>query len=137
MRSIDNPQSAIRNPQLGDSCAVVLVFLGIVLTAATWRSLPGLSIADRRLTIDERTAPQSAIRNPQSAISGVDPNVAPWWELTVLPRVGETLARAIVEHREGCQNSPAFVHPSDLQAVRGIGPKTAQRVAPYIRIANY
>jgi competence protein ComEA len=59
----------------------------------------------------------------------VDVNSADWPELVQLPGVGETLARRIVESRE--QDGP-FTDPSDLRRVRGIGPKTLQRIQPYL-----
>lgn len=74
------------------------------------------------------------------AISTIDPNRAPWWELAVLPGIGENTARAIVREREsagrfskGRPSAPVFAYPSDLLSVRGIGPKTVQRIAPYLR----
>ena len=42
-------------------------------------------------------------------------------ELTVLPGVGETIAALIVTERE--KNGP-FHYAEDLEAVKGIGPKT-------------
>jgi DNA uptake protein ComE-like DNA-binding protein len=66
----------------------------------------------------------------------VDPNSAPWWELTVLPRIGIGLAREIVDYRTGYlaarvpgDESLPFRGPGDLQNVRGIGPLTVARVA--------
>ncbi len=70
----------------------------------------------------------------------VDPNVAPWSELTVLPRIGEGLAKAVVQHRESTPVSGAlgggqspFTRAADLAHVRGIGPKTVQRIAGHLR----
>jgi competence protein ComEA len=60
----------------------------------------------------------------------VDLNEADWPELTVLPGVGETLARRIVEDRE--QHGP-FRDFDDLRRVRGIGPRTLERLTPYLR----
>ena len=71
----------------------------------------------------------------------VNPNTAPWAELTVLPRIGETMARAIVRYREaatggdGAGSRPVFRRAADLAQVRGIGPKTVQRLAPYLHFA--
>ena len=77
------------------------------------------------------------------AVSGTDappgtlnPNRAAWCELTLLPRIGESKARAVVDYRstrQGEDSGPAFARPSDLIAVKGIGPKTAQRVAKELR----
>jgi DNA uptake protein ComE-like DNA-binding protein len=71
----------------------------------------------------------------------IDPNTAPWWELAVLPRIGETTANSIVRYRESMDRSApdvaagrAFIFVGDLQAVRGIGPKTVERIAPYLSL---
>lgn len=59
----------------------------------------------------------------------VDVNSAPWPELAQLPGIGETLARRIVESR---QVEGPFQRVEDLQRVRGIGPKTVERIAPFV-----
>lgn len=66
----------------------------------------------------------------------VDPNHAPWWELTILPRIGEVTARSIVAHRESNESGGAnvvFTCPEDLEAVPRIGPKTVERIRPWLR----
>ena len=70
----------------------------------------------------------------------INPNLAPWWELAVLPRIGENTARRVVSFREGARSSapdgpagPVFCRAADLTAVRGIGPRTVARVARYLR----
>ncbi len=79
-----------------------------------------------------------------SSLESVDPNQAPWEELTVLPGVGETRARAIVGFRESSAPSqddrsgkPVFRRAADLAQVRGIGPKTVARLAPYLRFDDF
>lgn len=64
----------------------------------------------------------------------IDPNSAPWWELTIIPGVGEVTARRIVSFRSenGGTVDRLFRRPADLQGVHGIGPKTAARIAPYL-----
>jgi DNA uptake protein ComE-like DNA-binding protein len=76
---------------------------------------------------------------PPSIRSSVDPNTAPWYELTVLPRIGEEMARRIVRYRESvADGAPAggdarvFGGAADLANVRGIGPVTLQRIGPYL-----
>ena len=65
----------------------------------------------------------------------VDPNLAPWWELTILPRIGPTTSRAIVAHRKSRETHHppgalrAFAVPTDLRVIRGIGPVTVRRIA--------
>ena len=73
-------------------------------------------------------------------LSTVDVNHAPWWELAMLPRIGEGKAKAIVAFHESHTNrrddgaSPqVFQSPADLRRIKGIGPKTVARLAPHIR----
>jgi hypothetical protein len=73
----------------------------------------------------------------------VDPNTAGWGELATLPGIGEVLAKRIVEYRQeqGAGKSSAdslaavFHAPADLEAVRGIGPKTVARMEPFLRFS--
>jgi competence protein ComEA len=60
----------------------------------------------------------------------VDVNSAKWPELAQIPGIGETLARRIVETRE--RNGP-FHGVDDLDRVPGVGPKTLERMKPYLR----
>jgi competence protein ComEA len=58
-------------------------------------------------------------------------NEADWPEFTLLPGIGETLARRIVAHRQ--QHGP-FRTIEQLEDVKGIGPKTFRRIRPYVCI---
>ena len=59
----------------------------------------------------------------------LDVNAADWPEWTLLPGVGETLARRIVEYRQ--QRGP-FERHEDLLRVRGIGPQTLKNIRTYL-----
>lgn len=79
------------------------------------------------------------LQAPRPVRAAIDPNRAPWWELTMLPRIGEHLARRVVRFRElGAAEpeagaaTPVFRCPADLEGVRGIGPKTVQRITPFM-----
>lgn len=72
----------------------------------------------------------------------IDPNTASWTELMRLPRVGESLAKAIVAYREERQQmmqSPkarahvVFMRPEDMLEVTGIGPATLQLMREHLR----
>ena len=70
--------------------------------------------------------------------SRINPNTAPWYELTALPRIGETMARRIVAYREEQRSdsnpdAPVFRRAEDLANVHGIGPKTVERLRPYVK----
>ena len=77
------------------------------------------------------TAAQRAAGVPDTPMR-LNPNTAPAEALALLPGIGPVRARAIVEFREQHAGEP-FHSGDDLQQVRGIGPKTAARIAPLLR----
>ena len=97
-----------------------LALAAIVALAFYWHSQGGGR--GRLIEID---------REPRREVEfSVDINRADWPELAQLPEIGESLARRIVETREA--RGPYLDH-GDLRRVRGIGPKTLQRIRPYLR----
>jgi competence protein ComEA len=66
---------------------------------------------------------------PLTARYQVDINKADWFELAELPEVGETLARRIVESRTA---NGQFKDNNQLRRVRGIGPRTLEKMMPYL-----
>jgi competence protein ComEA len=104
-----------------DQAAVAgFTLLALVALAGYWLSHGGAS--GRLVEIDR--APR------QSARFTVDINRADWPELAQIPGVGETLARRIVAARE--EQGP-FADHEDLRRVRGIGPRTLDRMKPFLR----
>lgn len=63
----------------------------------------------------------------------VEINTVSWPELTCLPGIGEVLARRIVSTRE---EIGGFTSCEDLKVVRGIGPKTVEKVKPFLTFGN-
>jgi competence protein ComEA len=61
----------------------------------------------------------------------VSVNRASQQELEVLPYVGPALAQKIVAYR--ARFGP-FRRLDDLLAVQGVGPRTLQRIAPYVSL---
>lgn len=59
----------------------------------------------------------------------VDLNTAEAAELRLLPGVGEKIAQRIIDSRT---KEGRFQSVDDLQRVRGIGPKTLERIKPYL-----
>jgi competence protein ComEA len=59
----------------------------------------------------------------------LDVNHADWPEWSVLPGIGEMLAKRIVASRQA--DGPFRSH-HELQRVRGIGPKTLERIREYL-----
>jgi len=71
---------------------------------------------------------------PAGVRLGVDPNTAPWWELTALPGVGEATAGNIVAYRDARPGAgPVFRQLLDLEPVPRVGSKTLRRFAPHLR----
>jgi competence protein ComEA len=59
----------------------------------------------------------------------VDINRADWPEMIQLPGIGETLARRVIVERT--ENGP-FHDVDELVRVNGIGPRTLERMRPYL-----
>ncbi len=59
----------------------------------------------------------------------VDVNRADWPEMIQLPGLGKTLAQRILSERQ--ENGP-FHDLEDLVRVHGIGPRTLERIRPYL-----
>ena len=103
-----------------DQVAVAgLVLLALVGMAAYWVVAGGLR--GELIEIDRA--------EPLVARFQVDVNAATWPELSQLPTIGETLARRIVESR---QTGGRFGDHEDLLRVNGIGPRTLERMKPFL-----
>ena len=66
---------------------------------------------------------------PLTARYLVDINKAEWPEFAELPDIGETLAQRIVDSRK---TAGAFRDHDDLRRVRGIGPRTLEKLKPFL-----
>jgi competence protein ComEA len=75
-----------------------------------------------------------ALSQPAFAAAGVvNINTAGIEQLTLLPRVGETVAQRIIEFRD---ENGSFKSPEDLLLVRGVGEKTFELMAPHIVVTG-
>lgn len=99
----------------------VLIVIAFTLMSLHWY----------RLT-QYRPAP-IVVLHPESYIFQLDVNRATWVEWMQLDRIGETLARRIVEDRE--QHGP-FASVDDVQRVNGIGPKSLESLRPHLRCST-
>jgi len=125
------------HPEQTDSRpALLLAFWVLVLLPAGARTLRTVPLADAA----------AAGHNPTPAAESllIDPNTAEWWELTVIPGVGKVRAKAIVAYRTEARrtrnlppDAPVFTSAANLQAVKGIGPKTAAKAEPYLTFPAY
>lgn len=66
----------------------------------------------------------------------INPNIAEQASLERLPGIGATKAAAIVSYREQFAAEPnkaVFEKAGDLQNVKGIGDKTAEKIRPWLK----
>jgi competence ComEA-like helix-hairpin-helix protein len=73
--------------------------------------------------------PEAPKEAPKEASKRVNINSADSSQLSMLPRVGPSVADRIVDFRK--DNGP-FKKPEDLMLVQGIGEKTFQLIRPYV-----
>ncbi|MCS6976668.1 MAG: ComEA family DNA-binding protein [Gemmatales bacterium] len=78
-------------------------------------------------------SPGRPVKLGDSERAVVDLNQAGTEELQRLPGIGPTLAARIVAHRAA---EGPFHSVGDLLRVRGIGPKTLEKIRPYVRVGS-
>ena len=92
----------------------------LALTGYHWAKLGGWGM--QPIEVDRLPARQYDFR--------IDINSASWVEWTQIEGIGETTANKIIADRE--TNGP-FRGIQDLLRVKGIGPKTLEKMRPYLR----
>ncbi|HEX9916969.1 MAG TPA: helix-hairpin-helix domain-containing protein [candidate division Zixibacteria bacterium] len=73
---------------------------------------------------------QSKIASP-APTEKVDLNTTSWAELDLLPYIGPTLSKKIIEYRE---KNGKFKQVDDLLKVNGIGEKTLEKIRGYVEV---
>ena len=92
------------------------------------------SIADSLLAAGDSAKKEQERRSrPLADGETIDPNVASAGELDRLPGVGASKALRIVRERE---ESGPYASVEDLARVTGLGPKSVERLKPYLRVAG-
>ena len=67
----------------------------------------------------------------------INPNTATMGSIVRLPGIGPSRAYAIIQYRqEFIGDGPAFTRVNDLENIKGIGPKTAQKLEPFLIFDN-
>ncbi len=134
---------------------ILVVLAALFLAGAGWRAveanapLPPLSVSGQVLawsdpaeegavkeasrgapSAGERDGKEEGRRKRKPMLTGLlNPNKASFEALQALPGVGEKMAQKIVDERA---NGP-FKDLEDLQRVKGIGPKKAEKMRPWLR----
>src|SRR5687767_1532897 len=128
---MSNPSSARAKPsklwappQRGVLIVFVLILCSVLL----------ICLARDRMYVSNPPPPR-AERYDELA-DRIDPNVATWQELAVLPQIGEKRAKEIIAYREGFvarkPYRPAFERAQDLMEVKGIGPALLETLRPHL-----
>lgn len=98
-------------------CCVIVSVVAFLMLAAMLMSL---------YTAD---SPSPLVVPPQR----INPNTASMASLVRLPGIGKARALDIIHFRQSqTQDGPLFQSADDLQAIRGIGPKTAAKLEPWL-----
>lgn len=123
---VTRPRPAPQTPgpwwlRRADQAAVAALAVGALVALGIYWTVQG-AWQGRLIEVDRQ--------EPRTARFEVDVNQADWPELAQLPGVGETLAKRIVDAR---QTGGRFLDHNDLRRVRGIGPRTLERMKPYLR----
>jgi len=100
--------------------AALIVLCAAAGLALAWRAAAGRAETGQTVPVHPDRVAQAAER--------VDPNAASVASLRRLPGIGPQKAQAVVAERE---NGP-FSGADDLQRVRGIGPKTVEKLRPFL-----
>lgn len=104
-----------------DQCSVAAILVvALVAMIGWWHSQGGWQ--GRLLEVEQTPSRVAAF--------SVDLNEAAWPELIQLPGIGPTLAQRIVDSR--AIDGP-FLDHADLRRIRGIGPKTLEKLRPFLR----
>jgi competence protein ComEA len=96
-------------------------------------ALCALAIALAMLSADSGALAANDAGRAGAASSRVNVNTASIDELQVLPGIGESRARAIVERR---QSQGAFQSVEQLTEIRGIGPAMVERLRPLVSVSG-
>ncbi|MCP9471221.1 MAG: helix-hairpin-helix domain-containing protein [Nitrospira sp.] len=87
--------------------------------------------AGNNVRTEPRTRNRAASLIRSGSLGPVDLNRADVNELESLPGIGAVLARRVMEYRESIGR---FQTIEDLLAVKGIGPKTLERLRPFVMV---
>ena len=115
----------------GGDCQALLILTALAGVLAAWTlRQPAAVIAPGQHLPAPRREKIELVRER------IDPNTASAASLCRLPLVGPSKAGAIVEHRRGVKDGRAFDFVEDLQRVRGFGPGTIRRAAPFLSLPS-
>jgi len=114
------------SPLVARAEQVVLVVLALAVVAGVlWRAADYWRIG---------AEPLEVVPPPEGPTFRVNVNQADWVTLSLIPGVGEKLARRIVEKRQ--ERGGKFDSLDDLKEVSGIGEKMLEKLRPYLSLGD-
>jgi len=114
------------SPLVARAEQVVLVVLALAVVAGVaWRAVDYWRIGAEPIEI---------ILPPEGPTFRINVNQADWVTLSLIPGVGETLAKAIVDAR--LDHDGKFESLDDLKKVPGIGDKILEKLRPYLSLGD-
>jgi len=114
------------SPLVARAEQVVLVVLALAVVAGVaWRAADYWRIG---------AEPIEVIPPPEGPTFRINVNQADWVTLSLVPGVGEKLARRIVEKRQ--ERGGKFESLDDLKEVPGIGEKMLEKLHPYLSLGD-
>ncbi len=116
------PDAYRRLPDRGQrlTLAAMIVIASVAILAQLWR---------RPATFAD--PPPAVAARAGEVMDSIDPNGATAAQLAELPGIGPAKAGDIVAYRASV-DAPAFASPGDLARIRGIGPVTVEKTAPFL-----
>lgn len=117
------PESWLWLNKLDQKLIAVFVAVFLMLSGYHWATLGGWGM--RPIELERLPARQYDFR--------IDINSASWVEWTQIEGIGEVTAQKIIDDRQA--NGP-FRSVKDLLRVKGIGPKTLEKMRPFLREPN-
>jgi len=129
------PDRALVNPASNDELRSAAIALAFLLGATCFARLERTEHATIQAAVDIAAPSERTLRQASALRDGerVDVNRAEDVELSLLPGIGPSLARAIVTERV---RGGFFRDARDLQRVKGIGSKLAKKLINHIRFES-
>ncbi len=107
---------------------ITIIILALILVI-----IIALVISFQKISNNKKELQKITVPTEQEKITKININNADIKDLIKLPGIGQTKAKAIVDHRE---NIGEFKSLKELTKVKGIGEKTLDKILPYLEMVG-